>query len=138
LRWPESAALVEYAFPRLLTTPKRDAAIAVTVTRFRSGVPFSVRPPSLSLRHEEGFLIFARRSAGANRRKAPGLLLRPSHCWCASVAGPENPTPTRVRRRSRSGRRKPRNNETLDHLLSVVDPASVHAIRAPLQAIPNR
>jgi hypothetical protein len=46
-------------------------------------------------------------------------------------------TPTRLRRRSRPGRRKPRNNETLDHLLSVVDARSVRAIRVPLQAIPK-
>jgi hypothetical protein len=45
LRWPESAALFEAAFPRLVTTPKRDVAIAVTVTRLRTGMPFSLRPP---------------------------------------------------------------------------------------------
>jgi hypothetical protein len=41
LRWPESAALFDCTFPRLVTTPKRDVAIAVTVTRFRPGMPFS-------------------------------------------------------------------------------------------------
>jgi hypothetical protein len=44
LRWPESAALFESIFPRIVTTPKRDAAIAVTVTRLRPGALFSIRP----------------------------------------------------------------------------------------------
>jgi hypothetical protein len=44
LRWPESAAMIEHAFPRLVTTPKRDVTIAVTATRLRPGAPFSMRP----------------------------------------------------------------------------------------------
>jgi hypothetical protein len=44
LRWPESAALFALTFPRLLFTPKRDVAIAVTVTHLRSGMPFSLKP----------------------------------------------------------------------------------------------
>jgi|SRR5579862_5443881 len=44
-RWPENAKLFETAFPRLMTTPKRDVTIAVTATRLRPGTPFSVRPP---------------------------------------------------------------------------------------------
>lgn len=45
MSWPESAELLEKAFPRLLGTPRRDVAIAVTATRFRPGVPFSMKPP---------------------------------------------------------------------------------------------
>jgi hypothetical protein len=44
LRWPESAALFESVFPRIVATQKRDVAIAVTVTRLRPGVLFSIRP----------------------------------------------------------------------------------------------
>lgn len=43
LRWPESAVLSERAFSRLVATPKRDVAIAVTVTKFRSKIPYSVK-----------------------------------------------------------------------------------------------
>jgi hypothetical protein len=44
LRWPESAALFSKAFPRMVATPKRDVAIAVTAAALRPEVPFSVRP----------------------------------------------------------------------------------------------
>ena len=45
-RWPESAALFETAFPRLMFTPKRDAAVAVTATHLQPGMPYSIKPPS--------------------------------------------------------------------------------------------
>lgn len=44
LRWPESAARFEAAFPRLAAAPQRDAAIAVTLTRLQPACLFSVRP----------------------------------------------------------------------------------------------
>ena len=44
LRWSESAALSELVFPRLMTTPRRDVAIAATATSLRSHGPFSLRP----------------------------------------------------------------------------------------------
>lgn len=44
LRWPESAGLFEQVFPRLMTTPGRDVAIAATATSLRPHGPFSVRP----------------------------------------------------------------------------------------------
>lgn len=44
LRWPESAASFEVAFPRLAVTPNRDATIAATAARFRPDVPFGVKP----------------------------------------------------------------------------------------------
>ena len=44
LRWPESAAMFEQAFPRLMTTPKCDVAIAATATSLRPLGPFSLRP----------------------------------------------------------------------------------------------
>src|SRR5580704_8491352 len=52
--------------------------------------------------------------------KAPRLPREPSHCEWLSVAGPENSTPPRTRRRSRSWQGMPLYNETQDHLLSVV------------------
>ena len=44
LRWPESAARFEAAFPRMMATPRRDAAIVAAVTRLEPGPLFSVRP----------------------------------------------------------------------------------------------
>jgi len=44
LRWPESAARFEEAFPRMMTLPRRGAVIATVVTRLRPGPLFSVRP----------------------------------------------------------------------------------------------
>jgi hypothetical protein len=49
LRWPESAALFSRAFPRMIGTPKRDIAIAVTATRLGFGTPFSVRSPAAAM-----------------------------------------------------------------------------------------
>lgn len=43
LRWPESAALFDSAFARLVATPRRDVAVAVTAAAFRAGAPFSLR-----------------------------------------------------------------------------------------------
>lgn len=43
LRWPENAELFDCAFPRLMTTPRRDVAIAVTAASLRPGIPFSMR-----------------------------------------------------------------------------------------------
>ena len=44
LRWPESTILFEQVFPRLMTTPRRDVAIAATAASLRSNGPFSLRP----------------------------------------------------------------------------------------------
>lgn len=44
LRWADSAALSELMFPWLMTTPRRDVAIAATATSLRSHGPFSLRP----------------------------------------------------------------------------------------------
>ena len=44
LRWPESAARFEEAFPRMMTLPRRGAVIATVVTRLQPGPLFSVRP----------------------------------------------------------------------------------------------
>jgi hypothetical protein len=44
LRWPESAALFDRAFSRLVATPRRDIVIAVTAKGFRRDMPFSLRP----------------------------------------------------------------------------------------------
>ena len=44
LRWPESAVLFAQVFPRLMTTPKRDVAIAATATSLWPNGPFSLKP----------------------------------------------------------------------------------------------
>lgn len=47
LRWSESAELFECAFPRMVFTHKQDVAVAVTATRLKSRLPFSVRSPEM-------------------------------------------------------------------------------------------
>lgn len=49
LQWPETAAILEQTLPRLVVTPKHNAAIAATATSFRPGLPFSMRPPQESM-----------------------------------------------------------------------------------------
>jgi hypothetical protein len=49
LRWPESAALFEQVFPRLMITPKCEVAIAATATSMRSLGPFSLRPTASAM-----------------------------------------------------------------------------------------
>ena len=48
LRWPESAARFEEAFPRMMILPRRHAVIATVVTRLQPGPLFSVRPADAS------------------------------------------------------------------------------------------
>jgi|SRR5580700_451722 hypothetical protein len=49
LRWSESAAMFERAFPRLAAARSRDAAIAATATSFRASIPFSVKSPAAAM-----------------------------------------------------------------------------------------
>ena len=59
LRWPESAARFEEAFPRMMTLPRRDAVIATVVTRLHPGPLFSVRPADA---HEAAWQALSPRS----------------------------------------------------------------------------
>jgi hypothetical protein len=49
LRWPETAALFERAFPRLAARPKRDVTIAVTAMSLRRDTPSSVKPMATAI-----------------------------------------------------------------------------------------
>lgn len=44
LRWPETAARFDVAFPNLAVVPRRDATIAATAAGFRVDIPFSLKP----------------------------------------------------------------------------------------------
>jgi hypothetical protein len=44
MRWPDSAALIEQAFPRLVATPQRDIAVVATASIMRPVLAFARNP----------------------------------------------------------------------------------------------
>jgi len=44
LRWPDSAALIEQAFPRLVATPQRDMAVVATAAVMKPALVFAMKP----------------------------------------------------------------------------------------------
>ena len=44
LRWPETAARFDVAFPKLAVASSRDATLAATAAGFRIGIPFRLKP----------------------------------------------------------------------------------------------